>query len=168
MGKNNKTRRRIEELEILNLGESDPHPATYAPELLQSFSNKNKEDQWVSFICPEFTSLCPKTGWPDFATITINYIADELMLESKSCKLYLFSFRNHGDFHEDCIQTICSDLEKLLHPRYLEVVGEFTPRGGIRIYPFASCCNGEEKYLEIKKKRFTEYAPGKYGLFSQK
>ncbi|MCY4524214.1 MAG: NADPH-dependent 7-cyano-7-deazaguanine reductase, partial [Halobacteriovoraceae bacterium] len=101
-------------------------------------------------------------------TIIINYIADELMLESKSCKLYLFSFRNHGDFHEDCVQTISSDLQRLLNPRYLEVAGEFSPRGGIAIYPFASCCNGQKKYQELREKRFGDYAPGKYGVAEEK
>ncbi|MFI5391362.1 MAG: preQ(1) synthase, partial [Bacteriovoracales bacterium] len=95
---------------------------------------------------------------------TLNYIADKKMVESKSMKLYLFSFRNHGDFHEDCIQTICDDLVKLLSPKYLEVIGEFTPRGGIAIYPFCSYANLGKKYQEIKARRFSEYAPGKYTM----
>ena len=91
----------------------------------------------VTFDCPEFTSLCPITGQPDFAKITINYIPNVKMVESKSLKLYLFSFRNQGDFHEDCINIIMKDLVKLMEPKYLEVKGIFTPRGGISIYPFA-------------------------------
>jgi len=92
----------------------------------------------VKFNCPEFTSLCPITGQPDFATIYISYVPDQKMVESKSLKLYLFSFRNHGDFHEDCINIIMKDLIKLMDPKYIEVWGKFTPRGGISIDPY---CN---------------------------
>jgi 7-cyano-7-deazaguanine reductase len=106
--------------------------------------------------------LCPKTGQPDFARITINYIADKLMVESKSLKLYLFGFRNHGDFHEDCIQTICDDLVNLLKPKFLEVIGEFTPRGGICIYPYCSYANSGKRYQKLKGIRFEEYGPGKF------
>ncbi|MCF0173516.1 MAG: NADPH-dependent 7-cyano-7-deazaguanine reductase QueF [Bacteroidales bacterium] len=121
------------------LGESGTkYPTDYAPQVLETFVNKHPEsDYLVTFNCPEFTSLCPKTGQPDFAKIVINYIPDERMVESKSLKLYLFSFRNHGDFHEDCVNIIKNDLVKLMNPRYLEVIGIFTPRGGISIYPFA-------------------------------
>ena len=86
------------------------------------------------------------------------------MVESKSLKIYLFSFRNHGDFHEDCIQKICDDLEKLMRPRFLEVIGEFTPRGGLAIFPYASCDKKKKKYRELKEKRFAEYSPGKYSV----
>ncbi len=131
--------------------------------LLESFSNKHpKCHAWTTFVCPEFTSLCPKTGQPDFARIFINYIADKNMVESKSLKLYLFSFRSHGDFHEDCIQTICDDLQFLMKPRYLEVIGEFTPRGGISIFPFVSCHNGTTTFKKLHEERFRQYAPGKY------
>ena len=115
------------------------YPSDYAPEVLETFPNKHPENDYlVTFTCPEFTSLCPKTGQPDFAKIIINYIPDERMVESKSLKLYLFSFRNHGDFHEDCVNIIMKDLVRLMQPRYLEVIGLFTPRGGISIYPFAN------------------------------
>ncbi|MBR4813878.1 MAG: preQ(1) synthase, partial [Paludibacteraceae bacterium] len=110
-----------------------------------------EEDYLVTLNCPEFTSLCPKTGQPDFAKIIINYIPNERMVESKSLKLYLFSFRNHGDFHEDCINIIMKDLVKLMSPRYLEVVGIFTPRGGISIYPFANYA--DEAHQEMKRAR---------------
>lgn len=81
------------------------YPDNYAPEVLETFVNKHPgNDYFVKFNCPEFTSLCPITGQPDFATITISYVPGERMVESKSLKLYLFSFRNHGDFHEDCVQ----------------------------------------------------------------
>ena len=77
------------------------------------------------------------TGQPDFATIYISYVPDERLVESKSLKLYLFSFRNHGDFHEDCVNIILNDLRNLMDPLYIEVLGIFTPRGGIAIHPFA-------------------------------
>lgn len=122
----------------------------YTPEILETFVNKHPDnDYMVTFNCPEFTSLCPKTGQPDFAEIVINYIPNEKMVESKSLKLYLFSFRNQGDFHEDCINIIMKDLVKLMEPKYLEVKGIFTPRGGISIYPFANYAqegSGYEKF----------------------
>ena len=86
------------------------------------------------------------------------------MVESKSMKLYLFSFRNHGDFHEDCVQTICDDLVALMKPLYIEVIGEFTPRGGIAIYPYASWAAKGSFYQELYRKRLQEYAPGKYSM----
>ena len=111
----------------------------YAPEVLETFINKHQDnDYFVKFNCPEFTSLCPITGQPDFATITISYVPDVRMVESKSLKLYLFSFRNHGDFHEDCVNIIMKDPIKLMEPKYIEVWGKFTPRGGISIDPY---CN---------------------------
>lgn len=131
----------------------------YNPDVLESFKNKHPENEYlVTFTCPEFTSLCPKTGQPDFGKIIINYIPREDMVESKSLKLYLFSFRNHGDFHEDCVNIIMKDLVKLMNPRYLEVKGIFMPRGGISILPFANYADEEHK--EMRKARllanFTE------------
>lgn len=115
------------------------YPNNYDPALLESFDNKHPEnDYFVKFNCPEFTSLCPITGQPDFATITISYVPDEKLVESKSLKLYLFSFRNHGDFHEDCVNIIMKDLINLLDPKYIEVWGKFLPRGGISIDPYAN------------------------------
>lgn len=115
------------------------YPTDYAPRVLETFDNKHPGRRYlVSFICPEFTSLCPKTGQPDFAKIIINYIPRVKMVESKSLKLYLFSFRNHGDFHEDCVNIILNDLRELMDPLYIEVLGVFTPRGGIAIHPFAN------------------------------
>ena len=94
----------------------------YDPDVLETFTNKHPDnDYFVKFNCPEFTSLCPITGQPDFATIYISYVPDVKMVESKSLKLYLFSFRNHGDFHEDVVNIIMKDLIKLLDPRYIEV-----------------------------------------------
>ena len=115
------------------------YPTDYAPEVLETFPNKHPDnDYFVKFNCPEFTSLCPITGQPDFAAIYISYIPGKLMVESKSLKLYLFSFRNHGDFHEDCVNIIMKDLIKLMNPKYIEVWGKFLPRGGLSIDPY---CN---------------------------
>ncbi len=126
----------------------------YAPQVLETFANKHPQnDYMVTFDCPEFTSLCPITGQPDFAHIYINYIPDKKMVESKSLKLYLFSFRNHGDFHEDCVNIIMKDLIKLMEPKYIEVKGVFAPRGGISIYPFASYGKAGTKYEEIAQNR---------------
>jgi|SRR6185312_11659333 len=157
---------RGKELSAFQLGEKQTkYPETYAPEVLEAFDNKNPgKTAWTTFVCTEFTSLCPKTGQPDFAKIFINYVADKKMVESKSLKLYLFSFRNHGDFHEDCVQTICDDLVKLMKPKYIEVIGEFTPRGGIAIYPFASFAANESTFRKLRDQRFIHYAPGKYSM----
>ncbi len=128
------------------------YPDNYAPDMLETFINKHQEnDYFVKFNCPEFTSLCPITGQPDFATIYISYIPDKKMVESKSLKLYLFSFRNHGDFHEDCVNIIMKDLIKLMDPKYIEVWGKFTPRGGISIDPY---CNYGKKGTKWEKFAF--------------
>ena len=140
-----------EELEGVSLlGEKKTvYPTDYAPEMLETFINKHPENEYlVTFNCPEFTSLCPKTGQPDFAKIVISYIPRERMVESKSLKLYLFSFRNHGDFHEDCVNIIMKDLVKLMDPKYIEVTGIFTPRGGISIYPFANYADTDHQQLK--------------------
>lgn len=150
---------------LTHLGSQKTHYKTdYDPTLLEAFPNKNPETEaWTTFFCPEFTSLCPITGQPDFATIIINYIADQTMVESKSLKLYLFSFRNHGDFHEECVQKMAHDLFALMKPHYLEVVGEFTARGGIAIYPFVALASSAKKYQALKQKRFESYVPGQLG-----
>ena len=164
--KESKKLTKLMDLENLGLGSATTdYAATYSPDLLEAFPNKNPgKIAWTTFICTEFTSLCPKTGQPDFARIFVNYIADEAMVESKSMKLYLFSFRNHGDFHEDCIQKICHDLVALMRPKYIEVIGEFTPRGGIAIYPFASSHNDEPQFKKLYNRRLKNYAPGKYTM----
>ena len=124
------------------------YPDQYSPQVLETFINKHPENEYlVTFTCPEFTSLCPKTGQPDFAKILISYIPRERMVESKSLKLYLFSFRNHGDFHEDCVNIIMKDLAQLMEPRYIEVRGEFMPRGGISIIPFANSGDSDHQNL---------------------
>lgn len=127
---------------------STVYPDNYAPQVLETFKNKHPENEYlVTFHCPEFTSLCPKTGQPDFARIIIRYIPREDMVESKSLKLYLFSFRNHGDFHEDCVNIIMKDLVQLMNPRYIEVQGIFTPRGGISIHPFANHADADHQAM---------------------
>ena len=144
---------------LQQLGRRTEYPTDYAPELLETFENRHKDnDYWVQFNCPEFTSLCPITGQPDFAEIKIMYIPGERMVESKSLKLYLFSFRQHGDFHEDCVNTIMKDLVRLMDPKYIEVVGLFTPRGGISIYPYANYGRPGTKYEELATRRLLEHA----------
>ena len=131
-------RKGIESLKSLG-NQNTIYDMDYNPGLLEKIPNAHPEnDYFVKFNCPEFTSLCPKTGQPDFATIYISYIPDQYIVESKSLKLYLFSYRNHGDFHEDCVNMIMKDLIKLLSPRYIEVWGKFFPRGGLSIDPY---CN---------------------------
>lgn len=120
----------------------------YAPDVLETFVNKHPDNDYVvTFDAYEFTSKCPKTGQPDFAKVIISYIPREKMVESKSLKLYLFSFRNHGDFHEDCMNIIAKDLIALMNPKYLEVRGIFSPRGGISIYPFVNYVAEDCEYL---------------------
>lgn len=115
------------------------------PQLLERFPNpfasselnKNRVTGTLEIEAPEFTSLCPMTGQPDYATIRIFYTPDQWCVESKSIKLYLMSFRNYGEFHESCVNRIANDLIDLLAPQAIKVVGEFTPRGGIRFWPVA-------------------------------
>ncbi|AWN18883.1 preQ(1) synthase [Streptococcus sobrinus] len=135
-----------------------PYVFDYDSSILESFQNRHQSnDYFIKFNCPEFTSLCPITGQPDFATIYISYIPDQLCVESKSLKLYLFSYRNHGDFHENCINTIGKDLVDLLKPRYLEVWGKFTPRGGISIDPYYNYGRPDSKYQEMANYRLLNH-----------
>lgn len=140
------------------LGRKTNYPTDYAPEVLETFANKHEErDYWVQFNCPEFTTLCPITGQPDFAELKIMYVPDKRMVESKSLKLYLFSFRNHGDFHEDCVNIIVNDLVRLMSPKYIEVLGLFLPRGGISIYPYANYGRPGTKYEQLAERRLMEH-----------
>ena len=99
---------------------------------LETFENpKPERDYTINFVCPEFTCVCPKTGQPDFAEIRIDYVPDKLCVELKSLKLYLWSFRDEGHFHEKVTNMIADDLIKLLNPRKLNLEAEFYVRGGI-------------------------------------
>nr|DAJ50844.1 MAG TPA: GTP cyclohydrolase I-like protein [Caudoviricetes sp.] len=127
----------------------------YDPSVLEKFKKKFEDtvedEQVVSLDCFEFVSRCPKTGQPDLATIHISYIPNEYMVESKSLKLYLFSFQQHGDFHESCVHMIMQDLVDLLDPKYLEVYGDFNSRGGISILPLS--IYADEEHANMKKAR---------------
>lgn len=110
------------------------------PRLLEKFDNPFNQnlDASVKIVAPEFTSLCPITKQPDFAAIRVEYVPIDYCVESKSFKLYLGTFRQEGMFHEACVNKICMDLVELLKPKYITVVGEFAPRGGIKFWPTAS------------------------------
>ena len=142
---------------LKQLGKKTTYENDYNPALLEKFSNRHENDYFIKFNCPEFTSLCPITGQPDFATIYISYIPDKYCVESKSLKLYLFSFRNHGDFHEDCVNKIMKDLINLLSPRYIEVWGKFMPRGGLSIDPYANYGIKGTKYEEMANYRMLNH-----------
>lgn len=144
---------------LTHLGsQNTQYPDTYSPHLLETFDNRHPgNDYWVNLHCPEFTSLCPITGQPDFATLRIAYIPAQKMVESKSLKLYLFSFRNHGDFHEDCINIIMKDLIALMQPKYIKILGQFTPRGGIAIHPYANYGHPDTPYAELARQRLNTH-----------
>ena len=143
---------------LKQLGGKTVYRDDYAPEVLETFINKHPDnDYWVQFNCPEFTSLCPITGQPDLAEIRIMYLPDQRMVESKSLKLYLFSFRNHGDFHEDCVNIIMKDLIRIMDPKYIEVTGFFTPRGGISIYPYANYGRPGTQYEKMAEERLLRH-----------
>lgn len=149
-----------EELQgVTELGsKSTQYTFDYNPKLLETFVNKHPDrDYFVKFNCPEFTSLCPMTGQPDFATIYISYVPGERMVESKSLKLYLFSFRNHGDFHEDCVNIIMDDLIAAMDPKYIEVWGKFLPRGGISIDPYCNYGKKGTPWEQVAWKRLSEH-----------
>ncbi|MBQ6237393.1 MAG: NADPH-dependent 7-cyano-7-deazaguanine reductase QueF [Bacteroidales bacterium] len=146
---------------LKSLGHKTEYRQDYDPSVLETFENLHSgRDYWVEFLCPEFTTLCPITGQPDFAEIQIRYIPDQRMVESKSLKLYLFSFRNHGDFHEDCVNIIMDDLVRLMEPRYIEVRGLFVPRGGIAIHPFVNYGRPNTEYEQMARHRMLNYRLG--------
>jgi 7-cyano-7-deazaguanine reductase len=102
--------------------------------ILDTFPNKYPENDYqIEFIFPEFTSLCPKTGQPDFCTIEIRYSPNSACIETKSLKLYFFAFRNYGSFMESITNKILNDLVSVCQPKWMEVVGKFNPRGGITL-----------------------------------
>ncbi|HXE69827.1 MAG TPA: preQ(1) synthase [Hyphomicrobiaceae bacterium] len=119
------------------LGQKAPTPLSPATALLERVANPHPDTSYVArFTAPEFTSLCPVTGQPDFAHLVIDYAPDRWLVESKSLKLYLASFRNHGAFHEDCTVAIGKRLVALLEPHYFRIGGYWYPRGGIPIDVF--------------------------------
>lgn len=133
INKKEKKKNKLTSLSILR-SKTVQYPTTPDEARLEAFINPYPgRNYWVTFDCPEFTSVCPITGQPDFGKININYIPDKLCLESKSLKLYLFSFRNHPAFHEEVTNHILSDIVKTIKPRQIIVRGEFRPRGGISI-----------------------------------
>lgn len=143
---------------LKNLGKKTNYRFNYDKSMLEIIENKHRDrDFWVKFNCPEFTSLCPATGQPDFATIYISYIPGSKMVESKSLKLYLFSFRNHGAFHEDCVNIILNDLIDLMDPAYIEVLGKFLPRGGLSIDPWCNYGKPGTTYTELADYRMQNH-----------
>ena len=110
------------------------YPESPDEAMLEVFENRYaRRDYWITFDCPEFTSLCPVTDQPDFGHVVIRYIPDRLCVESKSLKLYLFAYRNHPSFHEEAVNRILDDFVKACRPREATVEGRFNARGGISI-----------------------------------
>ena len=132
-------------------------PRDYDPSILECFSNRHPElDSMVTLRCPEFTTLCPITGQPDFGELVVRYVPAAKLVESKSLKLYLFSFRNHGDFHEDVCAVVLKDLRALLSPKYIEVRGRFRPRGGIAIHPFVAWGAAKGGWADFARERLLD------------
>ena len=151
-----------------SLGKRRETPYTYAPELLEAIPYKSAGDlatqSWVTLGCLRFTSLCPVTGQPDWAELCINYLPASHLIESKSLKEYLNSFRMHGDFHEDCCRIICSDIASLIKPKYFEVCGHFDSRGSIAIWPYCQYHDPDNEVMaNLAQQRFVNYRPGGYG-----
>jgi 7-cyano-7-deazaguanine reductase len=151
------------------LGKRRATPFTYDAKLLEAvplgIGREFAIDHlWVTNLCHRFTCLCPVTGQPDWGALCFNYIPTERLVESKSLKEYLNSFRLHGDFHEDICRIVCDDLARCLAPRYLEVVGRFDSRGSIAIWPYVQYARpGDETARRLLEQRLAAYAPGKYG-----
>ena len=120
--------------DLTQLGRQTGLPASPEEAMLEAVANPHAGETYlVRFTCPEFTALCPITGQPDFAHFVIDYVPDGYLVESKSLKLYLQSFRNHGAFHEDCTLTIAKRIRREIAPRWLRIGGYWYPRGGIPI-----------------------------------
>ena len=123
--------------ELTQLGQSTSLPQSPGEATLETVPNPHPDsDYLVRFTCPEFTSLCPVTGQPDFAHLVLDYLPAEKIVESKSLKLFLASFRNHAAFHEDCTVGIAKRLEEAMAPKWLRIGGYWYPRGGIPIDVF--------------------------------
>ncbi|AAS95443.1 preQ(1) synthase [Nitratidesulfovibrio vulgaris] len=131
------------------LGQKTPYPAAGpSTDLLEAFPNRFPDRPYiVSIAFPEFTSLCPVTGQPDFATIVVEYIPDQFCVESKSFKVYMFAFRDHQSFMETITNTILDDMTTKLQPLWCRVKGLFTPRGGTQLHVFA------ERFKEVEPAR---------------
>ena len=122
---------------MTQLGQQTPLPESPLQAKLERVANPHPDTNYVArFTQPEFTSLCPVTGQPDFAHLVMDYVPDKWLVESKSLKLYLASFRNHGAFHEDCTVAIGRRIAELLDPRFLRIGGYWYPRGGMPIDVF--------------------------------
>lgn len=162
--------RRGKSLPQATLGKRRKQPFTYTPTLLEAVPlslgrNFSCDQLWVTLDCLRFTSLCPVTGQPDWADITINFIPDALLVESKSLKEYLTSFRMHGDFHEDVCRIVCDDLVRCVSPRYLEVIGMFDSRGSIAIWPYAQYARpGDDFAQKALENRALNYRPGSWSV----
>lgn len=128
------------------LGGNTPLPTNPDEAVLEKVPNPHSEVEYnVRFSCPEFTSLCPVTGQPDFAHMVIDYIPDRFLLESKSLKLFMGSFRNHAGFHEECTVTIAKRIIAEVKPKWLRIGGYWYPRGGIPIDIFYQTGNPPEE-----------------------
>ncbi len=157
-----------EALPSASLGKRRETPFTYAPDLLEAIPRADRHGsaelyRWVTLACLRFTALCPVTGQPDWAALTINYIPGDHLIESKSLKEYLGSFRMHGGFHEDVCELIVADLVACIAPRYCELVGRFDSRGSIAIWPFVQHARADDATAqELLATRRANYAPGRY------
>ena len=154
-------------LPTATLGKRRDTPFTYTPALLEAIPyaapKRGESPVWVTNNCLRFTSLCPVTGQPDWADLTLSYIPQAHLVESKSLKEYLGSFRMHGDFHEDVCRTIVRDLAACMAPRYIEVIGQFDSRGSIAIWPYVQYARPGDKWAaRLRDQRFTNYRPGGY------
>ena len=138
-------------------GRYNKYPDKYDPSVLETFGNKFPTHEYlVTLNCPEFSSNCEITHQPDYGKIYINYIPNEKLVESKSLKLYMFSFRNHACFHENTVNTIGKDLVELLDPKFLEVKGEYLPRGGISIDPIF-VYGKDDEWKKFARQRLLDY-----------
>lgn len=132
-----------QDLTLLGNSKTD-YPTKPEDAKLECIPNRWKGQEYeVLLDCPEFTAVCPKTGQPDFARIEIRYVPDQLLIESKALKLYLFAFRNTGMFHEFVVNKIAKDLFDAMQPKWIEVYGDFMPRGGISIKPRVRLTKGQ-------------------------
>jgi 7-cyano-7-deazaguanine reductase len=150
----NKNEKRLEGISLLGNQKTKYVFNNPNKNMLETFENQHLDlDYLVTWKCPEFTSLCPKTSQPDFATIYIQYVPEVKCIESKSLKLYLFSFRNFGEFHEDCVCRILKDIRDKINPRYIRVEGQFRQRGGISIVPIVEWSKEGYQVLSEYRKR---------------